>query len=142
MSTLASPRGRRRNRPLAAWRKARAVEGHTYDTIAREVGYANRGTAYRVVRQALDERIAESVDEARDRGRPAGRAAGRDLARGDGRGPRGRPAGHRADRDRAAQAGGAAAPGYRDRAGGWSYNEVHKQWTATPEALERLGGRG
>jgi transposase-like protein len=42
---------RRRNRPLAAWRKARAVElaieGRTYGEIATEVGYANRGTAYR-----------------------------------------------------------------------------------------------
>ena len=59
MPALAPPRARGRNRPLAAWRKAEAVElaveDHTYDTVAREVGYANRGTAYRVVRQALDE---------------------------------------------------------------------------------------
>ncbi len=69
MSTLAPPRPRGRNRPLAAWRKAKAVElaveGHTYDTIAREVGYANRGTAHRVVRQALDEQIAANVDDLR-----------------------------------------------------------------------------
>ena len=42
-----------------------AVKGHTYDTIAREVGYANHGTAHRVVRQALDEHVAEDVDELR-----------------------------------------------------------------------------
>src|SRR4051794_10326422 len=59
-------RPRCRNRPLAAWRRARAVElatlGLTYDVIAREVGYTNRGTAYRVVREALARRTAEAVD--------------------------------------------------------------------------------
>ncbi len=67
MATLQRPR--RRNRPLAAWRKAKAVElaveGHTYDAIAKQVGFSNRGTAYRVVRKALDEQIAENVDELR-----------------------------------------------------------------------------
>ena len=67
--TLAPPRDRGCNRAVAAWRKAKAVElaveGHTCDAIARKVGYANRGTAYRVVRQALDERIADNVDELR-----------------------------------------------------------------------------
>ena len=60
---------RRRNRPLAAWRKARsvelAIEGCTYDQIAAEVGYANRGTAYKVVHQALHARTAAAVDELR-----------------------------------------------------------------------------
>ncbi len=60
---------RRRNRPLAAWRKARAVElaidGRTYDQIAAEVGYANRGTAYKVVQQALRARTVAAVDELR-----------------------------------------------------------------------------
>lgn len=60
---------RRRNRPLAAWRKARAVElaiaGRTYDQIAAEVGYANRGTAYKVVQQALHGRTVAAVDELR-----------------------------------------------------------------------------
>jgi len=59
----------RRNRPLAAWRKARAVElaiaGRTYDRIAAEVGYANRGTAYKVVQQALRARTVAAVDELR-----------------------------------------------------------------------------
>ena len=49
-------RPRRRDRALAEWRKARAVElrieGCGYDDIAREVGYANRGTAHRVVQKA------------------------------------------------------------------------------------------
>ena len=70
MSVLAPPRPRGRNRPLAAWRKAKAVElaveGHTYDTIAREVGFANRGTAHRVVRKALDEQVAENVQQLRE----------------------------------------------------------------------------
>ncbi len=61
---------RRVNRPLAAWRRARAVElatqGHTYEVIASEVGYANRGTAYRVVRKALDENVAQAVGEYRE----------------------------------------------------------------------------
>ncbi len=56
----------RRDRALAEWRKARAVElrieGCGYDDIAREVGYANRGTAHRVVKKALSSRTAEGVD--------------------------------------------------------------------------------
>jgi len=60
----------RRNRPLAAARKARAVElaiqGCTYDVIAREVGFSNRGTAYRAVKDALDQRTAEAVDTYRE----------------------------------------------------------------------------
>jgi hypothetical protein len=61
-----SKAGRRcRNRPLAAWRRARAVElatlGLSYDAIARQVGYASRGTAHRVIHQALQERTAAAV---------------------------------------------------------------------------------
>ncbi len=60
-----SIRSRRRNRPLAAWRQARAVElatqGLSYDLIARHVGYANRGTAYRVVREALRKQTTEAA---------------------------------------------------------------------------------
>ncbi len=43
-----------------------ATQGHTYDQIASEVGYANRGTAYRVVRKALDENVAQAVEEYRE----------------------------------------------------------------------------
>ena len=54
---------------LAAYRKARAVElalaGCDYDTIAKEVGYANRGTAWRTVQRALGERRDRAVDEYR-----------------------------------------------------------------------------
>jgi hypothetical protein len=55
---------------LAAWRKARSVElaleGHPYDDIAKEVGYANRGTAHRVVHKALAAREVEAVDLLRE----------------------------------------------------------------------------
>ena len=55
---------------LAKWRKARCVElalaGHSYDEIALEVGYQNRGTAWRAVQDSLNPRIAEAVTEYRD----------------------------------------------------------------------------
>lgn len=50
----------------ANYRKARAVElvldGHNYDQIAAELGYANRGTAWRTVQRALHDREVEAVD--------------------------------------------------------------------------------
>ena len=53
-----------------ALRKARAVElriaGMNYDAIARELGLANRGTAWRLVNQAMKERVVERVDEHRE----------------------------------------------------------------------------
>lgn len=59
-----------RNRPLAAARRAQAVElaiqGCSYETIAREVGYTNRGTAYRAVKDALSGRTVEAVDAYRN----------------------------------------------------------------------------
>lgn len=58
-------RGRHRNRALAAARQARAVElateGHTYQQIADELGYANRGTVHRIVHQALAHDSVEAV---------------------------------------------------------------------------------
>ena len=43
----------------------RAVElrtaGHTYDQIAIELGYANRGTVFRVVANALETQTVEAV---------------------------------------------------------------------------------
>jgi hypothetical protein len=58
-----------RNRALAAARRARAVElrtaGLTYDQIAMELGYANRGTVYHVVAGALRAQTAEAVVELR-----------------------------------------------------------------------------
>jgi transposase-like protein len=60
---------RQRNKPLAAWRKARAVElatqGCSYEVIAREVGYTNRRTAYRAVQESLNEHADKAVAEHR-----------------------------------------------------------------------------
>lgn len=54
---------------LAAFRKARSVElrlaGLEYADIAREVGYSNKGTAWRAVNTALRERVDSSVEEYR-----------------------------------------------------------------------------
>jgi hypothetical protein len=59
-------RGRHRDRALASYRRTRALElragGARYDEIAREVGYANRGTAHKVISQALEAREAATVD--------------------------------------------------------------------------------
>ena len=59
-------RGRHRNRALASYRRSRAVEmaagGCTYQEIADELGYANRGTVHRVVREALEAQQVKSVD--------------------------------------------------------------------------------
>src|ERR1035437_1655622 len=61
--------GQHRNRALAAARRARAVElrttGLTYGQIAMELGYANRGTVYHVVSEALKAQTAEAVGELR-----------------------------------------------------------------------------
>jgi orotate phosphoribosyltransferase-like protein len=61
--------GQHRNRALAAARRARAVElrtsGLTYGQIATELGYANRGTVYHVVSEALKAQTAEAVGELR-----------------------------------------------------------------------------
>ena len=61
--------GQHRNRALAAARRARVVElrttGLTYDQIATELGYANRGTVYHVVSEALKAQTAEAVNELR-----------------------------------------------------------------------------
>lgn len=60
-------------RTLAAARlkRVRAVEllarGCNYEQIAREVGYANRGSAHRAVTEALAEREIVAVDELRAR---------------------------------------------------------------------------
>ena len=58
--------GQHRNKALAQWRRARAVElaitGASYRAIAVEVGYSHRGTAYKAVHQALTGRVADGVD--------------------------------------------------------------------------------
>jgi hypothetical protein len=42
-----------------------ALTGSSYQAIADELGYANRGTVYRLVKNALEERQAETIDELR-----------------------------------------------------------------------------
>jgi hypothetical protein len=58
--------GQHRNRALAAARQARAVElataGMTYQRIADELGFANRGTVYRLVHSALTRELQEDVE--------------------------------------------------------------------------------
>ena len=73
MSTVAAlPRveGQHRNRALAAARRARAIElvtqGMTYQQVADELGYASRGTVYRMVHQALAQETTEAVDRLRE----------------------------------------------------------------------------
>jgi transposase-like protein len=82
-------RGRHRNTALAAWRRTRAVElatqGLTYQQIADELGYANRGTVHRIVQQALESRLTEGLEHSSDRGGPAECAADGSLGIGDGR---------------------------------------------------------
>ena len=61
--------GRHRNRALAAARRTRAVElrtqGWTYEQIADELGYANRGTVYAIVRKALAAQEADGAEQLR-----------------------------------------------------------------------------
>ena len=69
VAELARVNGRHRNRALAASRRVRAVElkaaGLTYEQIAAELGYANRGTVYRIVSEALKAQTVEGVDQLR-----------------------------------------------------------------------------
>lgn len=42
-----------------------ALTGASYQAIADELGYANRGTVYRLVKNALEDRQVETIDELR-----------------------------------------------------------------------------
>jgi hypothetical protein len=42
-----------------------ALTGSSYQVIADELGYANRGTVYRLVKNALEDRQVETIDELR-----------------------------------------------------------------------------
>jgi hypothetical protein len=57
------------DKALAEYRKARAVElrlaGLEYEDIAKQVGYTNKGTAWRTVTKALRERVDDAVEELR-----------------------------------------------------------------------------
>jgi len=59
-------RGPHRDKALAAYRRARALElrasGMGYEQIASELGYANKGTVHRIVSEALRARQDEGVD--------------------------------------------------------------------------------
>ena len=69
LAELPRVNGRHRNRALAAARRVRAVElgtaGRTYDQIATELGYANRGAVYRVVANALETQTVDAVENLR-----------------------------------------------------------------------------
>lgn len=57
--------------PEVAERQQRALElrrdGHTYDQIADELGYSDRGGAFRAVQQALRRAVAPAAKQLRDR---------------------------------------------------------------------------
>ncbi|MGO4602508.1 hypothetical protein [Terrabacter sp. 2YAF2] len=59
--------GKHRNRALATARQARAVqlatEGRTYQQIADELGYANRGTVHHIVHDALAKDRKNAVED-------------------------------------------------------------------------------
>ena len=69
LTELPPVNGQHRNRALAAARRAKAVQlrtqGLTYDQMAGELGYANRGTVYRVVAEALKAQTLDAVGELR-----------------------------------------------------------------------------
>jgi len=68
-STLPRVQGRHRNRALAGRRRVRALqlvsEGLTYQQVADELGYANKGTVHHLVQQELGAQLVESVAELR-----------------------------------------------------------------------------
>ena len=59
--------GRSKSKALLKTSKAVKLfaEGKNFDDIARHVGYANRGTAHRVVTKALEARVADDIDQLR-----------------------------------------------------------------------------
>lgn len=69
LAALPAVDGRHRNKALASARRARAIElrtqGWTYEQIADELGYANRGTVYSIVTKALAAHEAEEVENLR-----------------------------------------------------------------------------
>lgn len=71
LATEAIPRvsGRHQNKALASVRSTRAIElkaqGRTYQQVADELGYANRGSVYSIVQKGLAAREAQSVDALR-----------------------------------------------------------------------------
>jgi pantothenate synthetase len=70
LAELPLVQGRHKNRALAAARRAQAVQlkasGLTYAAIAIDMGYANRGTVYRIISEALKAQNVEAVDQLRN----------------------------------------------------------------------------
>ena len=70
VSELPRVTGRHRNKALAQERRTKAValavSGHGYQAIADLMGYANRGTVYRIVQEALKAHQVTSIDEVRE----------------------------------------------------------------------------
>ena len=61
MTPQTSPVEHRRERAVRL-----ALDGHSYDHIANELGYANRSGAWKAVNGALRARTSEAVDEYRE----------------------------------------------------------------------------
>jgi hypothetical protein len=61
--------GRHKNRPLACLRREKAMrmiaEGKTYQQVADELGYANRGTVWRLVQKAMREHLQPVAEQSR-----------------------------------------------------------------------------
>jgi hypothetical protein len=66
-AVLPSVSGPHRNRALAAAPRVRAIElrtaGLTYQEIADQLGYRNRGAVYNIIAAALKARTADAVDD-------------------------------------------------------------------------------
>jgi hypothetical protein len=62
--------GRHRDKALAAARKVKAIElrlrGLSYQEIANELGYANRGSVYTIIQHALALQVSAVVEEHRE----------------------------------------------------------------------------
>ena len=69
VTELPRVQGQHRNRALSAARRVRAVElktaGLTYEQIAAELGYANRGTVHHIVSDAPKTQTLEAVGQLR-----------------------------------------------------------------------------
>ena len=71
MDVVEVPRvvGRHGNKALAIRRRTRAVElvltGRTYRQVADAMGYANRGTVYRIVQEAVKAQEVDSIADLR-----------------------------------------------------------------------------
>jgi len=92
LATKAVPRvsGRHQNKALASYRRSRAIQlkaqGLTYQQVADELAYANRGSVYAIVQKGLAAREAENVEQSSLQGAGQGVAGGAREA-----GWRGRP---------------------------------------------------